>query len=93
MARGEGSRAASLAAKDAGAQKKSKGKPDQDSSSDSDQAITAEREAEKESRKKRELKRLREDHEALDRQIAEAEAKRNAKMAQLLALRNSYPVI
>jgi hypothetical protein len=40
----------------------------------------------------RELKRTLQENEALERQLADAAAKQKAKLAQLVALRNSYQV-
>jgi CelD/BcsL family acetyltransferase involved in cellulose biosynthesis len=47
-----------------------------------------------EARKKRDrvLKRTLQENGSLERQLADAAAKQKAKLAQLTALRNSYPV-
>ncbi len=91
MKRNEQGRAAGLARKDASNKKARTAQSEVvETSSDSD----AENAAAAEARRKRdkELKRTLQANEALERQIADAEAKQKAKLAQLAAIRNSYPV-
>ncbi len=92
MPKGEQKRAALLSKKDRRAP--AAATSDLDTSSDSDVDRTAVAEAKK--KRDRELKlkvtATEEDNKALDRQLADAEAKKKAKLAQLAALRNSYPV-
>ena len=90
MARGKQSSAAALARKDT-PRKRERGKSDVDTSSESDEDGAAQVEELK--KKERELKRIREDNESLERQMAEENAKKKAKLAELASLRNSYPVI
>ena len=96
MAKGaEQGRAVVSARKDRISTKKQKEKADTESSSDSDVERAAEAEAKRsrEKERKRRLTVAEADGEAVDRQIAEAEAKNQAKLARLAAIRNSYPVI
>jgi CelD/BcsL family acetyltransferase involved in cellulose biosynthesis len=91
MKRSDGSepaRAAVLANKDSKTKKAQKEVADTSSDSDVETALTAE------ARKKRdrELKRTLQENGSLERQLADAAAKQKAKLAQLTALRNSYPV-
>jgi ketosteroid isomerase-like protein len=85
---GEPARAAVLANKDSKTKKARKEVVETSSDSDAENAAAAE------ARKKRdrELKRTLQENEALERQLADAAAKQKAKLAQLAALRNSYPV-
>jgi hypothetical protein len=83
----EPARAAVLASRDS---KTKKARKDADTSSDSD-AETA-LAAEERKNRDRELKRTLKENESLERQFADAAAKQKAKLAQLMALRNSYPV-
>ena len=97
MAKGtdQARRAAVSAKNDRAGTKRQKGRADTEYSRDSDAEKAAEAEAKK-SREKEHKRRLTEaeaDSEAVDRQIAEAEAKTQAKLAKLAAIRNSYPVI
>ncbi len=57
-----------------------------------EKAAAAEVRKNREQELKRKVTATLEDNEALDRQLAEAELKKKAKLAQLSALRNSYPV-
>ena len=96
MVRGaEQARAAVSARKDRTGTKKLSEKADTESSSDSDveRAAQAEAKRSREKERKRRLTDAEADGEAVDRQIAEAEAKNQAKLARLAAIRNSYPVI
>ena len=88
MKRSEPARAAGLAKKDSKTKKARKEVVETSSDSDAETALAAE------ARKKRdrELKRTLQENEALERQLADAAAKQKAKLAQLTALRNSYPV-
>ena len=91
MKRSDGSepaRAAVLANKDSKTKKVRKEVADTSSDSDAETALAAE------ARKKRdrELKRTLQENGSLERQLADAAAKQKAKLAQLTALRNSYPV-
>ncbi len=61
-----------------------------ETSSDSDAETALAAEARK--KRDRELKRTLQENEALERPLADAAAKQKAKLAQLTALRNSYPV-
>jgi hypothetical protein len=89
MVRGEQARAA-LAKKDT-SKKRQRDKSDVETSSESNADGAAQVEELK--TKERELKRIREDNESLDRQMAKKNAKKKAKLAELASLRNSYPVI
>ncbi len=92
LAKGEQSRAALLSERDA-KKKASKVASDEHTSSDSDEVDTAvEARRKKERELKRKLAAAEEETEALERQLANAEAKRKAKLNQLTADRNSYPV-
>ena len=84
----EPARAAVLANKDSKTKKVRKEVADTSSDSDAETALAAE------ARKKRdrELKRTLQENGSLERQLADAAAKQKAKLAQLAALRNSYPV-
>jgi CelD/BcsL family acetyltransferase involved in cellulose biosynthesis len=84
----EPARAAVLANKDSKTKKVRKEVADTSSDSDAETALAAE------ARKKRdrELKRTLQENGSLERQLADAAAKQKAKLAQLTALRNSYPV-
>ncbi len=90
MKRGEQGRADALAKKDVTNKKARKAPSDVETSSDSDVEKAAAAEARK--NREKELKRTLQANEALDRQLADAEAKQKARLAQLAALRNSYPV-
>ena len=91
MKRNEQTRAAGLARKDATNKKARTAQSEVvETSSDSDAENAAAAEARK--TRDRELKRTLQANEALDRQLADAEAKQKAKLAQLAALHNSYPV-
>ena len=83
-------RAAALSKKDATQKKARTAQSEVQISPESDVEIAAAAEARK--TKDRELKRTLQANEALDRQLADAEAKQKARLAQLAALRNSYPV-
>jgi hypothetical protein len=87
---GEKDRAAVLARKDA-PRKRIQDNPEIETSSESDADAAAQ--VEELRKKERELKRIREDNESLERQMAEENAKKKAKLAELASLRNSYPVI
>ena len=91
MKRSEPARAAGLAKKDAKT-KKARTAPTEvvETSSDSDAETALAAEARK--KRDRELKRTLQENEALERQLAHAAAKQKAKLAQLTALCNSYPV-
>ena len=87
---GEQNRAAVLARRDT-PRKNKRDKADVETSSESDADAAAQ--VEELRKKERELKRIREDNESLERQMAEENAKKKAKLAELASLRNSYPVI
>ncbi len=72
-----------------------KGRPDTETSSDSDEERAAEAEARRsrDKERKRRLSEVEADCERVDRMIADAEAKNQAKMAKLAEVRKSYPVI
>ena len=96
MARGaDQARAAALSKKYRTGTKTHKAKDDPETSSDSNEERAAEEEAKRnrERERKRRLTSADAAGEAVDRMIAEAEAKNQAKAAQLAAIRNSYPVI
>jgi len=84
----EPARAAVLANKDSKTKKVRKEVADTSSDSDAETALAAE------ARKKRdrELKRTLQENGSLERQLADAAAKQKAKLVQLTALHNSYPV-
>ena len=84
----EPARAARLANKDSKTKKARKEVVETSSDSDAENALAAE------ARKKRdrELKRTLKENGSLERQLADAAAKQKAKLAQLTALRKSYPV-
>ena len=82
----EPARAAGLANKDSTNKKARK----EDTSSDSDAETALAAEARK--KRDRELKRTLQENGSLERQLADAAAKQKAKLAQLTALRKSYPV-
>jgi hypothetical protein len=88
MKRSEPAHAAGLAKRDSKTKKARKEVVETSSDSDAETALAAE------ARKTRdmELKRTLQENEALERQLADAAAKQKAKLAQLTALRNSYPV-
>ncbi len=91
MKRNEPARAAVLARKDAKIKKARTAQSEVvETSSDSDVENAAAAEARK--KRDRELKQTLQDNEALEHQLADAEAKQKAKLAQLAALRNSYLV-
>jgi hypothetical protein len=94
MARGEQSRAAALSQRDVSKKKASKVPSDIDTSYDSDVAVAAAAETRKKKdlELKRKLTATEEENEALEHQLADAEAKKKAMLAQLAAVRNSYPV-
>ncbi len=91
MARGEQSRAALLSQRDA-KKRASKELSDIDTFSDSDVSAAVEARRKKERELKRKVTAAEEETEALERQLAAAEAKKKAKLDQLTAYRNSYPV-
>ena len=91
MKRNEQGSAAGLARKDATNKKARTAQSEVvETSSDSDAENAAAAEARK--KRDRELKRTLQENEALERQLADAAAKQKAKLAELRALRNSYPV-
>ncbi len=90
MKRGEQGRATMLARKGATHKKARTAPSEVETSSDSDVEKAAAAEARK--TRERELKGTLQANEALDCQLADAEAKQKAKLAQLAALHNSYPV-
>ena len=91
MARTEHQRASNLATKDA-RRKPAKVASDGETSSDSDVGAALEALRKKELELKRKVTAAEEETEALERQLADAEAKKKAKLDQLAAVRNSYPV-
>jgi hypothetical protein len=93
MTRGEHNRAA-LSKKDVAKKRPQQVISDLYTASDSDveRAAAAEARKNKERELKRKVRATEKENEALDRQLADAEAKKKAKLAQLDALRNSYPV-
>ncbi len=88
----EQSRAAASARKDHSGTKKTKERPDTETSRDSEVDRAAEAEAKRKESKRR-LTEVELDGERVDRMIAEAEAKNQARLAKLAAVRKSYPVI
>jgi hypothetical protein len=91
MKRNEPARAAGLAKKDAKFKKARTAQAELvETSSDSDAETALAAEARK--KRDRELKWTLQENEALERQLADAAAKQKAKLAQLAALHNSYPV-
>jgi hypothetical protein len=90
MKRAAQDRAPVLSKKDATQKKARTAQSEVETSSESDVETATAAEARK--TRDRELKRTLQANEALDRQLADAEAKHKAKLAQLAALRNSYPV-
>jgi CelD/BcsL family acetyltransferase involved in cellulose biosynthesis len=86
----EPARAAVLANKDSKTKKAQKDSEVADTSSDSDVETALAAEARK--KRDRVLKRTLQENGSLERQLADAAAKQKAKLAQLTALRNSYPV-
>ena len=91
MKRTEQGSAAGMARKDATNKKaRTAQKKVVDTSSDSDAETALAAEARK--KRDRELKQTLQENEALERQLADAAAKQKAKLAQLTALRKSYPV-
>ncbi len=75
---------------DQGAPKKTKERPDTDS--EAERAAEAEAKRNREKERKRRLTKAEVDGEAVDRIIAEAEAKNQARLVKLAAVRNSYQV-
>ncbi len=90
MGKGEVTRASSLAKRVA--KKKARSDAETSSESDVEKATAAEASKSRAKELKRKVTEILEDNAALDRQLAEAEAKKQAKLAQLAALSNSYPV-
>jgi hypothetical protein len=90
MLRPEQSSAAVLAQRDVSKKKASKVPSDIDTSCDSDVAIAAAAETrkKKDGELKRKLTATEEENKALERKLADAEAKKKAKLAQLAAVRN-----
>ena len=88
----EQSRAAASARKDHSGTKKTKERPDTETSSDSEVDSAAEAEAKRKEHKRR-LTEVEVDGKAVDHMIAEAEAKNQARLAKLAAIRKSYQVI
>ena len=92
MPRGEQKRAAVLSRKDKRALTAAASDLDTISDSDVERAAVVEARKNRDRELKRKVTATEEENEALDRQLADAEAKKKAKLDQLAAVRNSYPV-
>ena len=84
-------RAAAMAQKDRPTKKVTRGRS-ASTSSDSEKEVEIATKRRREMELRRQLVQEEEDVAAIERQIAEARAKRNAKMEELVQTRNSYPV-